>query len=242
MPRSSMRWPSLSTCSSTSKACYAASAPWSSCPTTPRIRGSSRTGRPRPDRRSAAHRPRTTTTAGAGAARAAHRVVAALIAQRRKVFMNPQQRQPIPARLLLVGLQLALKLIHPRPKLRRRLDLALVAGRGLIAPNNLAHRVLRNPQHECRTAAAPCATKLSLKGLLLRAMALKRSDHLHGELSVVRWSGTTAISSPGHSTAAPLTAPLGLSAARDAPVGDGGSRASRCRTGASSPESRQVVC
>ena len=74
------------------------------------------------------------------------------------------------------------------------------------------------------------------------SMALKRSDHLHGELSVVRWSGTTAISSPGHSTAAPLTAPLGLSAARDAPVGDGGSRVSRCRTGASSPESRQVVC
>ena len=77
---------------------------------------------------------------------AAHRVVAALIAQRRKVFMNPQQRQPIPARLLLVGLQLALKLIHPRSKLRHRLDLALVAVRGLIAPHHLAHCVLRNPQ------------------------------------------------------------------------------------------------
>ena len=77
---------------------------------------------------------------------AAHRVVAALIAQRRKVFMNPQQRQPIPARLLLVGLQLALELIHPRSKLRHRLDLALVAVRGLIAPHHLAHRVLRNPQ------------------------------------------------------------------------------------------------
>ena len=60
--------------------------------------------------------------------------------------MNPQQRQPIPPRLLLVGLQLALELIHPRSKLRHRLDLALVAVRGLIAPHHLAHRVLRNPQ------------------------------------------------------------------------------------------------
>ena len=77
---------------------------------------------------------------------AAHCVVAAAIAQSRKVFMNPQQRQPIPARLLLVGLQLALELIHPRSKLRHRLDLALVAVRGLIAPHHLAHRVLRNPQ------------------------------------------------------------------------------------------------
>ena len=77
---------------------------------------------------------------------AAHRVVAAAIAQSRKIFMNPQQRQPIPARLLLVGLQLALELIHPRSKLRHRLDLALVAVRGLIAPHHLAHRVLRNPQ------------------------------------------------------------------------------------------------
>ena len=35
---------------------------------------------------------------------------------------------------------------HPRPKLRHRLDLARVAGRGLVAPYHLAHRVLRNPQ------------------------------------------------------------------------------------------------
>ena len=72
---------------------------------------------------------------------AAHRVVAAAIAQSRKVFMNPRQRQPIPARLLLVGLQLALEFLHPRPKLRHRLDLARVAVRGLIAPHHLAHRV-----------------------------------------------------------------------------------------------------
>ena len=77
---------------------------------------------------------------------AVHRVVAAAIAQSRKVFMNPQQRQTIPARLLLVGLKPALQLLHPRPKLRQRLDLALVAERGLITPNHLAHRVLRNPQ------------------------------------------------------------------------------------------------
>ena len=55
--------------------------------------------------------------------------------------MNPQQRQPIPARLLLVGLQLALELIHPRSKLRHRLDLALVAVRGLIAPRTTLRTV-----------------------------------------------------------------------------------------------------
>ena len=77
---------------------------------------------------------------------AAHRVVAAAIAQSRKVFMNPQQRQAVPARLLLVGLKPALQLTHPRPQLRQRLDLARVAVRGLITPNHLAHRVLRNPQ------------------------------------------------------------------------------------------------
>ena len=63
--------------------------------------------------------------------------------------MNPQQRQTIPARLLLVGLKPALQLTHPRPQLRQRLDLALVAVRGLITPNHLAHRVLRNPQIPC---------------------------------------------------------------------------------------------
>ncbi len=60
--------------------------------------------------------------------------------------MKPQQRKAVPARLLLVGLKPALQLLHPRPKLRHRLDLALVAERGLITPNHLAHRVLRNPQ------------------------------------------------------------------------------------------------
>ena len=77
---------------------------------------------------------------------AANRVIAALVAQRHKVFMNPQKRQPILACLLLVGLQLALKLFHPRPKLRHRLDLALVGVRGRIAPHHLAYRVLGDPQ------------------------------------------------------------------------------------------------
>ena len=51
--------------------------------------------------------------------------------------MNLQKRQPILALLLRVGLQLALELLHPRPKLRHRLDLARIAERGLVAPNNL---------------------------------------------------------------------------------------------------------
>ena len=42
--------------------------PWSWCPTDARARGSSRTGRPHPDRRSAAHRPATATTGAAGVA------------------------------------------------------------------------------------------------------------------------------------------------------------------------------
>ena len=60
--------------------------------------------------------------------------------------MDLQQGQAIPALLLLVGLQLAFKLVHPRPQLRHRLDLALVGVRGRIAPHNLAYRVLGNPQ------------------------------------------------------------------------------------------------
>ena len=77
---------------------------------------------------------------------AADRVIAALVAQLAKVLMDLQQGQTVPALLLLVGLQLALKLLHPRPKLRHRLNLALVAVRGRIAPNHLAYRVLGNPQ------------------------------------------------------------------------------------------------
>ena len=77
---------------------------------------------------------------------AANRVVAALVTLGRKVLVDPQQRQPIPARRPLVGLQTALQLVHPRPKLRQRLDRALIGVRGRIAPNHLADRVLRNPQ------------------------------------------------------------------------------------------------
>ena len=60
--------------------------------------------------------------------------------------MDLQQGQAILAILLLVDLQLALELVHPRPKLRHRLDLARVAVRGLVAPHHLAYRVLGNPQ------------------------------------------------------------------------------------------------
>ena len=74
------------------------------------------------------------------------RVIAALIALSRQVLVDPQQRQPLPALLLLVGLQLALKLVDPRTQLRHRLDLAIVGVRGRIAPHHLAYRVLRNPQ------------------------------------------------------------------------------------------------
>ena len=77
---------------------------------------------------------------------AAHRVVAALVTLGRKVLVDPQQRQTQPARRPLIGLQTALKLLHPRPKLRHRLDRALVRVRGRIAPHNLAYRILRNPQ------------------------------------------------------------------------------------------------
>ena len=77
---------------------------------------------------------------------APHRVVAAGVAQSRKVLVDPQQRQPIPALRPLVGLKTALELLNPRPKLRHRLDRALVRVRGRIAPNHLAYRVPGNPQ------------------------------------------------------------------------------------------------
>ena len=77
---------------------------------------------------------------------AAHRVVAAGVAQSRQVLVDPQQRQAIPARRPLVGLQTATELLHPRPKLRHRLDRALVRVRGRIAPHHLAYRVPGNPQ------------------------------------------------------------------------------------------------
>ena len=77
---------------------------------------------------------------------APHRVVAALVALSHKVLVDPQQRQAIPARRPLVGLQTALELLHPRPQLRHRLDRALVRVRGRIAPNHLAYRVPGNPQ------------------------------------------------------------------------------------------------
>ena len=87
-----------------------------------------------------------TASAPPGPGIAAHRVVAALVAQLAKVFMDPQQRQLIPALLLLVGLKLAFQFLNPRPQLRHRLDLARVDERGLIAPHHLAYRVLGNPQ------------------------------------------------------------------------------------------------
>ena len=77
---------------------------------------------------------------------APHRVIAAGVAQSRKVLVDPQQRQTQPARRPLIGLQTALKLLDPGPKLRQRLDRALVRVRGRIAPNHLAYRVPGNPQ------------------------------------------------------------------------------------------------
>ena len=54
------------------RAARAPPSPWSWRPTEPRIRGSSRTGRPRPDRSSTAQRHRTATTTGDGDARPWH--------------------------------------------------------------------------------------------------------------------------------------------------------------------------
>ena len=87
-----------------------------------------------------------TATATPGLGIATHRVVAALIARLAKSLINPQQRQPITARLRLVGLKLALKLLDPGPQLRHRLDRAHVGVRARIAPNHLAYRVPGNPQ------------------------------------------------------------------------------------------------
>ena len=107
--------------------------------------------------------------------------------------MNPQQRQPIPARLLLVGLQLALELIHPRSKLRHRLDLALVAVRGLIAPHHLAHRVLRNPQIPGdlldRNAPSPDDPDGSVRSFPLPASPPPRLSKQRGVLKITKPGG-----------------------------------------------------
>ena len=77
---------------------------------------------------------------------AAHRVVAALIAQRRQLFVKPHVGQPVPALLLLVRLQAPLQLSDPRTQIRPRLNRAVVAERRLVAPHRLADRVPRNLQ------------------------------------------------------------------------------------------------
>ena len=82
-----------------------------------------------------------TAPAAPGPGISPHRVVAAAIAQRRKVFIDPQHRQAIPPRLLLIGFQTTFQLLNPRTHLRHRLNLALVAERRLAAPHYLANRV-----------------------------------------------------------------------------------------------------
>ena len=62
----------------------------------------------------------------------------------RQLQENPPEETPC-VHFFSVGLQLAIG-SSTHGKLRHRLDLALVAERGLVAPYHLAHRVLRNPQ------------------------------------------------------------------------------------------------
>ena len=77
---------------------------------------------------------------------AANRVVPTLVALIRKVLVDLHKRQANTPLLLLILFQKTLQSLNPRPKLRQRLNLALIRVRGRITPNHLAYRVLRDPQ------------------------------------------------------------------------------------------------
>ncbi len=75
-----------------------------------------------------------------------HRVVAALIAPTAQGLENPDQRQPLAARLRLVRRQQLLKVVQPSPQTRQRLLLTLVAKLRRLRPQNLPNHLPRHAQ------------------------------------------------------------------------------------------------
>ncbi len=73
------------------------------------------------------------------------RVVAALVAQSPQLFEQADQRQPLPGRTVRVHRQRTIEFGGPAPKLRPRLDFALV-GEVLLRPQDLPYRVARQAE------------------------------------------------------------------------------------------------
>lgn len=71
------------------------------------------------------------------------RIVAAVLTQRPKLFVNPDQRQPFTRGLAFVRGQKALDLGLPSPGLRQWLAFSLVGKVNLIGSQYLAHRLFK---------------------------------------------------------------------------------------------------
>src|SRR5690606_34396475 len=73
-------------------------------------------------------------------------VVTAVISPLAKLFVNPDQRQPLAGRLGLVGSENAIELIPPGADLRHRLMLALITELRRVGAQHLADHFPRDPQ------------------------------------------------------------------------------------------------
>jgi hypothetical protein len=73
-------------------------------------------------------------------------VIAALVAQTAQVLEDPQQRHPLAAAVRSIRGEEPLELLAPRPKLRLRLNAALVLEGGLLGPQNLPDNLPRQLQ------------------------------------------------------------------------------------------------
>ena len=82
-------------------------------------------------------------------------VIAALIAEAAKLFVDPDERQLLARRLATIAIQKPVELILPRTDLRHRLPLALVGEGRLIRPENLPNRVPRHVQLAADTLERP---------------------------------------------------------------------------------------
>ena len=72
---------------------------------------------------------------------AADSIVAARIAKGANLFVNPDQCQPFPRCLALIGPKEPVNMLNPRADPWQRLVFALIGEVGLARPQDLAHRV-----------------------------------------------------------------------------------------------------
>ena len=80
---------------------------------------------------------------------ASNGIVAALISKGANLLVNPDQCQPFPRGLALIGLKKPIDMLNPRADLRQRLVFALIDEVRLARPQYLAHGVARHMQLPC---------------------------------------------------------------------------------------------